>query len=63
MRALAQRTERSPDPEYRAYQLRLVEYNCSFAARLHNSTTAAQRDEARQRLQGWSTDLKGLVTD
>ena len=63
LRALAQRTERSPDPEYRAYQLRLVEYNCSFAARLHNSTTAAQRDEARQRLQGWSTDLKGLVAD
>jgi hypothetical protein len=63
LRALAQRTERSPDPEYRAYQLRLAEYNCTFAARLHNSTTAAQRDEARQRLQGWSTDLKGLVAD
>jgi hypothetical protein len=61
LRALAQRTERSPDPEYRAYQLRLTEYNCSFAARLHNATTPAQRETARERLQGWVADLQALI--
>ena len=62
LRALAQRSERSPDPEYRAYQQRLAEYNCSFSARLHNATTAAQRDTARERLQGWVGDLRSLVS-
>jgi hypothetical protein len=62
LRALAQRTERSPDPEYRAYQLRLTDYNCSFAARLHNATTAAQRETARERLQGWVGDLRALIS-
>lgn len=61
LRALAQRTERSPDPEYRAYQLRLTEYNCAFAARLHNATTTAQRETARERLQGWVADLRALI--
>lgn len=61
LRALAQRTERSPDPEYRAYQLRLTEYNCGFAARLHNATTGAQRAEALERLLGWEADLRALA--
>lgn len=61
LRALAQRTEHSPDPAYRAYQLRLTDYNCSFAARLHNATTPAQREAARERLLGWVADLRALV--
>ncbi len=61
LRALAQRTERSPDPDYRAYQQRLAEYNCGFAARLHNATTAAQRLQARERLLGWEADLRALA--
>ena len=61
LRSLAQRTERSPDPEYRAYQQRLGDYNCAFAARLHNATTAAQREAARDRLQGWVGDLRAIV--
>lgn len=61
LRELAQRAERSPDPAYRAYQLRLAEYNCNFAARLHNATTPAQREKARERLQGWADDLRALV--
>ena len=63
LRALAQRIERSPDPEYRTYQLRLNEFNCAFASRLHNATTAAQREKARENLQGWATDLRALLND
>lgn len=61
LRQLAQRTERSVDPAHRAYQQRLREHNCAFAARLHNATTAAQRQTARERLQGWQDDLRALA--
>lgn len=61
LRALAQRTERSPDPAYRAYQQRLADYNCAFAARLHNATATAQRLAARERVQGWESDLRALA--
>ncbi|MBE0547740.1 MAG: hypothetical protein IH627_08815, partial [Rubrivivax sp.] len=61
MRMLALRTERSPDPDYRAYQLKLAEYNCAFAARIHNATTPAQRQQARDTLKGWEDDLRALI--
>jgi len=61
VRMLAVRAERSPDPEYRAYQLRLAEYNCAFAARIHNATTPAQRQKARDTLKGWEEDLRALI--
>jgi hypothetical protein len=61
LRALAQRTERSPDAGYRAYQQRLAEDNCAFFARLHNATTAAQRQRALERLAAWEADLRLLA--
>ena len=61
LRALAERTQRSPEPAYRAYQQRLTDYNCAFTARLHNTTTAAQREAARLRLEGWEDDLRLLA--
>ena len=61
LRALGLRTERSPDPQYRAYQLRLTEYNCNLVAQVHNSTTPAQRQKARERLKGWEEDLRALL--
>ncbi len=61
LRALVQRTEQSPNPEYKDYQLRLRDYNCAFAARLHNASTAAQRHQARDRFVGWEGDLRALV--
>lgn len=61
LRMLAERAERSPDPGYRAYQLKLAEYNCAFAARIHNATSAAQRQAARQKLKGWEEDLRALA--
>jgi hypothetical protein len=61
LRALAARTERSPLAEYRAYQVKLAEYNCGLAAQIHNATTAAQRQKARDTLKGWEEDLRSLV--
>jgi hypothetical protein len=61
LEALVARTERSPDPEYRAYQQQLTEYNCGFAAQIHNATTPAQRRKARENLQVWQEDLRLLI--
>lgn len=61
LRALVERSERSPDPAYRAYQQKLAEYNCAFAARVHNATTPEQRAEARERLKGWEDDLRAFL--
>ena len=60
LRALVQRAERSPEPEYRAYQVKLKEHNCAMTAQLHNATTAAQRQKARDNLKGWEDDLRAL---
>lgn len=61
LRALAFGSERSPDAAYRSYQLKLTEYNCALAARVHNSTSTAQRTVARTKLKGWEEDLRALV--
>ncbi len=60
LRALAERVERSAHPPYRDYQRRLVEYNCAFFSRVHNATTPAQRQQARETLKGWENDLRAL---
>ena len=60
LRALVERTERSPNPEYRAYQLKLSEYNCALASQIHNATTLSQRQKARDNVKGWEDDLKSL---
>jgi hypothetical protein len=61
LRGLVDRTERSPNAEYRAYQVKLTDYNCALAAQIHNATTAAQRLQARDKLKGWEDDARSLV--
>ncbi|HSM21366.1 MAG TPA: DUF6279 family lipoprotein [Rubrivivax sp.] len=61
LRTLALRMERSSDPDHRAYQARLAEYNCDFAARVHNATTPEQRLKARDALKGWADDFRVLA--
>ena len=61
LRVLAEHVDRSPRPEYRAYQQRLTDYNCQSIAALHNSTSLAQRQAARDRLKGWEADLRALA--
>src|SRR5574337_2203301 len=47
LRALAERAMRPPPGPYRDVQQRLGAYNCELVARLHNTTTAAQREIGR----------------
>lgn len=61
LRSFVQSQQRSTDPAYRDYQQRLLEFNCAFAARVHNAATPAQREEAANRLKGWEGDARALA--
>lgn len=61
LRGYIERLERSPRESYRRYSERLMEFNCAFAASVHNTTTPAQRKEAASRLEGWESDLRAIV--
>ena len=63
LRAYAQRMASSPREPYRRYTERLNEFNCSFAAALHNTTSNSQRRTAAQKLAGWEGDARALVAD
>ena len=63
LRAWADHLTRSPREDYRRYQQKLTQYNCSFAAALHNMTTPAQRQTLVERLKGWESDLRVLASD
>jgi Family of unknown function (DUF6279) len=63
LRAYLARMSRSPREEYRRYIDRLAQYNCAFAASLHNSSSAAQRQAVAQKLKGWEGDLRALAAD
>lgn len=61
LRALFERVQASPDDAYRAYQRRVRQYGCDFAARLHNATSAEQRRAAAATLAGWENDLRAMA--
>ena len=61
LQALGQRMQRAPPGPYRSYQQRLTEYNCALFAQVHNSTSAAQRQAARDKLKGWEIDVRTLA--
>ncbi len=61
VRMVAERALRSPRPDYRAYQQRLTQENCALAAAMHNATTPAQRQYARNKLKGWEDDVRLIV--
>lgn len=62
LRGYVERLEHSPRDNYRRYAARLTEFNCAFAANLHNATSAEQRNHAAQRLAGWEDDLRSIAT-
>jgi uncharacterized protein YoaH (UPF0181 family) len=62
LRTLVQRIQASPDEAYRQHQRRLVEFNCAFAARVHNATTPVQREAAARRFKGWEDDFRALAS-
>lgn len=61
LRGYIDRMERSPREPYRRYSERLAEFNCAFAASLHNGTTPAQRRTAQKKLASWEADLRAIV--
>jgi hypothetical protein len=63
LRAYADRIEHSPHEPYRRYTDRLNEFNCAFAAALHNGTTVAQRRHAVKTLAGWESDLRAIAAE
>ena len=63
LRAYVQGMANSPREPYRRYTERLNEFNCSFAAALHNTTSVAQRRAAAQKLAGWEGDARALAAD
>ena len=63
LRAYVQGMASSPREPYRRYTERLNEFNCSFAAALHNTTSVAQRRAAAQKLAGWEGDARALAAD
>ena len=63
IRAYVQRLDHSPREHYRRYTETLIEYNCRFAAGLHNLTTAEQRRKAAQKLKDYEEELRSLAAD
>ncbi len=61
LRTLSERAQHSPSTSYRAYQQRLIAYNCAFAAQMHNATNAEQRQTAANRFKGWAEDARALA--
>ncbi len=61
LKALVEARVTPTDPERRARQQRLEQANCALVARLHNTTTTAQRERARDNLQGWESDLRAVM--
>ena len=63
MRALGLNMTRSVRTDYQAYRLKLQDANCESTARLHNSTSTAQRQRAIAKLKGWEDDLRALMRE
>ena len=52
---------RSPREGYRAYQQRVIQYNCGLAAQVHNLAGPEQLAHAVKRLRGWEEDMRALA--
>lgn len=61
LRALHARLTEPPAADPQSAAQRLLRHNCEFAARLHNSTTPAQRQHLRDKLGGWEGDVRVLA--
>lgn len=63
VRGYVKRIERSPREEFRRYAQQVTDYNCAFAATLHNATTPAQRRHAARKIKGYGEDIRALAGD
>jgi hypothetical protein len=60
LRLIAQHADQSPREAYRSLQQKVQDYNCGFAAQVHNSMSAAQRQNAQRKIKRWEEDLRAL---
>jgi hypothetical protein len=63
VRRVYEHTFRSPREPYRRYQERLTQYNCNFAAAVHNQMTPEQRRRSAAKLKAWEDDLRALASE
>ena len=63
IRAFVQRLDRSPRENYRRHNETLIDYNCRFAAALHNLTSAEQRRTAARKLKDYEDEFRALAAD
>jgi hypothetical protein len=61
LREFARHVEHSPRDAYRQYHQRVWDYNCAFAAQIHNATTPAQRKYATGKFKRWEDDVRSLI--
>jgi CheY-like chemotaxis protein len=62
LRGLVDRSFASPNERFRSYSKALWQENCEGFAKLHNSTTPAQRQRLVDTLRGYEADFKTLMT-
>jgi hypothetical protein len=63
VRAYLSGIDRSPRESYRRYSERVTAHRCALASELHNSASAAQRNEAARKLAGYRADARDLMGD
>ena len=63
VRGWLKRAAHSPHEPYRRYATRLVEFNCMYAADLHNRMTGEQRQKAVKKVKEYEDELRALVGD
>ena len=61
LRAWVDRAFQSPNERYQAYNQTLTQDNCEGFAKLHNSTTPAQRQRLADTLRGYENDFRLLM--
>jgi hypothetical protein len=61
LRGLVDRSFNSPNERFRSYSHALWQENCEGFAKLHNSTTTAQRQRMVEALRGYEADFKALM--
>lgn len=61
LKAYMARALQSPDPAYQRYAQTLIREGCATFARLHQATTAAQRERAAQTLKNYEDDFRLLA--
>ena len=61
LKAVWDRNQKSPNPNYAAYSDKMLQDGCSQLSELHNKTTLEQRKKAAQKLNGYRKDFESLI--